>query len=174
MPRRQIRAILITCAVPAALTVGWFFLRASWIPFSGNDLQSRAEVERIGQFKFPPGATEIATSYVGMQDPTLQVRFKLPARDLDQFMQSASLPRPLSSSAIPHDIGNPGPTQPWWNPRRPAVFQAGELTTQAGSSRRELHRAVLIDQSDPEQFVVWLVAYHPLVASTPPATAPQP
>jgi hypothetical protein len=157
-------------ATLAAIAVAWLCLRASWVPFSGNESLSRTKVERIGQFRFPPGATEIATNYVGLQDPTLQVRFKLPSRELDLFVQTASPTPALSSTEIPHEIYSPGPTKPWWQPGRPSVFLAGAWITQPAGARRALHRAVLIDQSSPQQFVVWLVAYRVEVDAETPTT----
>jgi hypothetical protein len=152
----------VTLVSLTGLAVAWLLLRASWVPFSGNESLFRAEVERLGQFQFPPGATEIATNYVGMQDPTLQVRFNLPSGEFDQFVRSAKLDPPLSSTSIPSDIAHPGPTKPWWKPGQPSVFQAGESTTQALKPRRAVHKAVLIDQSNPQTFTVWLVAYRPI------------
>jgi hypothetical protein len=152
----------------AAIAGAWLWLRASWAPFSGNETLSHTEVERLGEFQFPPGATEIRTNYVGMQDPTLQVRFNLPAGELDQFVRSAKLDLPLSSTSIPRDIASPGPAKPWWKPGQPSVFQAGESTTQALKPRRAVHKAVLIDQSNPQTFTVWLVAYRLVVAGGTP------
>jgi hypothetical protein len=152
------RARLAVIAIVAALAVAVWWLRSSWVPFSGNGRLSRSEVERIGQFRFPPGATDVLSNYVGLQDPTLQVRFSMPAGELDRFLADASLKRPLSFTEVPRDIDHPGPTKPWWQPGRPASFEAGEVTIPTGKA---VHKSVLIDKSNPQVFTVWLVAYRP-------------
>jgi hypothetical protein len=158
---RRLRTLLVIIGTVAALTVAALWLRTSWVPFTGNESLSRAEVERIGQFRFPPGATDVLSNCVGLQDPILRVRFKLPSRELDQFVRSTGLALPLSSTSIPDDIARPGPPPPWWKPGQPTVFQAGESATPPPGPRG-VHKAALIDESDSQTFTVWLVAYRPI------------
>jgi hypothetical protein len=130
---------------------------------------SPAQIESIGQFKFPAGARNIRSRYVSWMDFTLRVSFTLPPTELDALLRTVQIRQPLSTTEIPFELSQP---DGWWAPGVPSSFEAGsnvsdligpgfggDDASESGTptSRPDVRQFILIDKSNPQLYKVWFL-----------------
>lgn len=81
--------------------------------------------------------------------------------ELPALLASTGIKQPLSTSAGAIDacfLPPPRQSTPWWVPGQPTVFETGdgEVSTPGG---RTIYQRILIDETNPTVWTVWLVAF---------------
>jgi hypothetical protein len=66
--------------------------------------ETYAWVQKISRFKYPPSAIIHDASYNGLQGWTANTSFSMPPQELDQFIASTPIKRPLAETGLPRGI----------------------------------------------------------------------
>lgn len=162
-PGRWIALLLAVGVVALCLNRKWL---ADKFLFGGyTEWVSRQQINQIGAMRIPASATDVKARVRSWQDTLLVVRFSIPPGDLTAFLDSTGIRRPLSTTEAPSAFKTEW-YAPWWRPGRPVVFEAGE--GEVVRTRRDAEdgfqweetvlQAVLIDESDPQKYIVWMWA----------------
>lgn len=164
-PRCRLSArsiLLIIVGVLAACALGPYLLISSITLGTDTEKLTNQQMQSIGKFTFPPGATNIRGHLQSWQDFYLRVRFTLPGNQLGTFLQGTEIATPLSSSKVPYQFagGNPG-EPPWWTPGKPSRFETGDntITPTGAATQPFIVQYVLVDETNPNLFTVWLVVH---------------
>lgn len=132
-------------------------------PMLGTDTESVTvqQIEQIGAVRLPRSLTNLRARLQSFQDFSLQARFSIPADDLDELIDGLQIPRPLSTTDIPwHLATRGGAGSTWWTPGKPAVFESGSNAPGSQpTTQPAIYRYLLIDKTDPQQYVVWLLMF---------------
>jgi hypothetical protein len=115
-----------------------------------TETTDKAKIEAYARIKLPANATEIQASVLdGFQDDAILLKFKLPANDLEAFLQSAGYKEPLEDNFSPIGLQNSKELK-WWTPGAAKVF-AGAEVVEPGFAKK-----IMVDKSDPKVFIVYL------------------
>jgi hypothetical protein len=154
-----IALILVVLIIPLAATVSMERFGVTFTAFD-KDVSNipPAKIEAFADLRLPASATDLQSHLSGFQDESsLRVRFAILPSDLQSFMRTTRFTEPLSSSGIPDLIAEPFDL-PWWKPRTVQHYLAGKTTFQREDAGRQ-YQAILIDTSDPQRYIVYLMVF---------------
>ena len=156
----SIALVLVCLVAPLAATLSVRLLLPDFFRSAGTDV-SDLRVEQIEQFAaldLPESATDIRSNLSGFQDLFLRVRFALPASELPGFLTGTQFEEPLAAGAVPNLIAGEW-ERPWWQPDQARQFVVGETTFERPTGGR-LYEHLLVDTTDPDTYIVYLVVFN--------------
>jgi hypothetical protein len=163
LPRRRwlpwaIVGLLVLLVGVAVVT--YVLRQAEQIDFLGTtlvDKLTREQAEATAGVTLPASARGLRSHYSVFQDYIVHLRFEIDPSDAPALLSSLPIIDPsISSSERPpmYTEGMPD----WWRPDAAATFQAvsGQVSLPSGYPE---HQDVLIDTTDPAQYIVYIVAF---------------
>jgi hypothetical protein len=135
----------------------------AYLAATGNLLGTTTEslapkqIEAVGQFKLPPGATNLQARYISVFAFILETRFAIPPDQLRALLDTTHIPQPLSANGIDASFLSSGPD--WWIKTAPARFEAGQSKHANNATTQPIvDQYILIDETNPREYVVWFRA----------------
>lgn len=124
---------------------------------SGQDDVDAAQLEQLTGIALPAGASGLRSHVESWQDTIVHLRFELPSADLPAWVAGQAWTTPPAAGPLAYPFVTPpewiGRNGGWWQPQQASSFQLGSM---GGAG---LYQHVLIDTSDPDRALVYIVSF---------------
>ena len=150
--------VIVIALLGLVVTVSISVLIGQYAPAAAVQSEIAAEItdrdilEGNTELKIPTNATDIHGYVDGFRDVTTLLRFTMPAYDLDSFLKQTSCALPLKTDSSRSVWSQNSPIHKWWRPG-----DAQRFAVCIGSTP-QLGRRLFFDMTQPDQYIVYVVA----------------
>ncbi len=152
MKRFSLIYVIVTCIVISGLLPGCDFLSLE------SDIQTLHQIEAFTGVELPADADEIHYETGGFQDTIIWLRFDASPDDVQVYLDALGFEEPLTAegSFIQPDAPE---TTDWWITE--AELQGSNVVGGSYSNfEANLHYQAVVDQTNPDRWRIYLVAFN--------------
>jgi hypothetical protein len=140
--------VLLACTFVA----GFGLYKLKQYDLFAADTEDPVIIEGNARITLPDSAQDVHAHVEGFQETFIQTRFVIPSSDLPEFLASTLCNNRSFSTSDIRLLLEDSLDRPWWKPTSAEHFKWCEGSTDSFFQR------ILIDMSDPNTYIVFMVA----------------